>query len=182
MLRIEDILMTLRMFQDENCDVRTVTMGIQLYDCADPDLEACCNKVQCKIHSLAGRLVREGRNISAQYGIPIVNFRIAVTPVAWWAAGHGAAGMVKIAKALDQVAQEIGVDFLGGFSAFVEKGETDADRDLIAALPEALGDTGRACAFVVVISSRAGTYIYCCLSVSQSITALAELTCSEDGF
>lgn len=182
MLRTEDILMTLRMFQDENCDVRTVTMGIQLYDCADPDIEACCQKVQEKIRRLAGRLVEEGRAVADQYGIPIVNFRIAVTPVAWWAAAHDGDAMVRLAMALDEVAQEIGVDFVGGFSALVEKGETTADRELIAALPEALGDTEKVCGSVNVASSRAGINIEAIFAVSQSIKKLASRTATEDGF
>ncbi len=182
MLRTEDILMTLRMFQDENCDVRTVTMGIQLHDCADPDLEACCDKARRKIRRLAGRLVEEGKQVSAQYGIPIVNFRISITPVAWWAAHHDAGGLVEIAKALDEVARETGVDFVGGFSAFVEKGETRADRELILALPEALGCSSRVCGSLNVASSRAGINMDAVLAVSRSIRALAQRTASEDGF
>ncbi len=182
MLRSEDILMTLRMFQDENCDVRTVTMGIHLYDCADSDLESCCDKIQRKIRRLAGRLVEEGKQVSDQYGIPIVNFRISVTPVAWWAAHHGANGMVTVARALDQIAEETGVDFVGGFSAFVEKGETLADRELISAIPEALGTTGRVCGSVNVASSRAGINMDAILAVSHSIKSLAQRTADEDGF
>ncbi|BCX88265.1 conserved hypothetical protein [Methylomarinovum tepidoasis] len=182
MMRIEDILMTLRMFQDENCDVRTVTLGINLMDCADPDVAACCGKVRDKLQRLAGRLVTEGRAVSARYGIPIVNYRIAVTPVAWWAAGHDHNGLVRIARTLDQVAADIGVDFIGGFSALVEKGETEADRRLIAALPEALGTTSRVCGSVNVASSRAGINMDAILAVSRSLLELARRTAEADGF
>ncbi len=182
MMRIEDILMTLRMFQDENCDVRTVTLGINLMDCADGDVAACCRKVQDKIRRLAGHLVTEGEAISSRYGIPIVNYRIAVTPVAWWAAGHDEDGLVRIARALDQIAVEIGVDFVGGFSALVEKGATEADRRLIAALPEALGSTAKVCGSVNVASSRAGINMDAILAVSRSILELARRTANADGF
>ncbi len=182
MMRTEDILMTLRMFQEENCDVRTVTLGINLMDCADTDPEACCRRAREKIRRIAGRLVAEGRAVSARYGIPIVNFRIAVTPVAWWAAGYDAAGLVRIAKTLDGVAREIGVDFIGGFSALVEKGMSAADRELIAALPRALGETSRLCGSVNVASSRAGINMNAILAVSHAIKALAENTAAADGF
>ncbi|MCX8049512.1 MAG: PFL family protein [Methylohalobius sp.] len=181
-MRTEDILATLRMFRDENCDVRTVTLGISLLDCAGPNLDASCRKAQEKIRSLASRLVSEGRRLFHHYGIPIVNFRLAVTPVAWWAAGHGAPGLVRVAKALDQIAKEIGIDFIGGFSALVEKGETCADRELIAALPEALSQTERVCGSVNVASSRAGINVDAILAVSFALKDLAARTADRDGF
>ncbi|GAB4353853.1 MAG: PFL family protein [Methylohalobius sp. ZOD2] len=182
MMRIEDILMTLRMFQEENCDVRTVTLGINLMDCADSDLETCRRRVKEKIAAFGGRLVAEGKRVSERYGIPIVNYRIAVTPAAWWAGGHGPEGLIRIAQTLDQVAGEIGVDFIGGFSALVEKGETETDRALIAALPEALGQTERVCGSVNVASSRAGIDVDAILAVSRAILALARRTADADGF
>ncbi len=182
MMRIEDILMTLRMFQEENCDVRTATLGINLMDCADDDLEACCRKAREKIADLGGRLVAEGKQVAEAYGIPIVNYRIAVTPVAWWAGSFGVGGLVRVAKALDQVAEEIGVDFIGGFSALVEKGATQADRALIAALPEALSQTKRVCGSVNVASSRAGINMDAILAVSRAILDLAHRTAAMDGF
>lgn len=182
MLRTEDILMTLRMFQDENCDVRTVTLGINLLDCAGPNIDLVCRKAKQKIRDFAGRLMEQGRRIAEQYGIPIVNYRVAVSPVSLWAAGHGAPGMVRVAKTLDAVAREIGVDFVGGFSAFVEKGIAAADQELIAALPEALGSTERVCGSLNVASSRAGINMDAILAVSRSIKALAERTAASDGF
>ncbi len=182
MLRTEDILMTLRMFQDENCDIRTITLGINLLDCSGPNLELVCKRARQKIRDFAGRLVEQGRRVSETYGIPIVNYRIAVSPVALWAAGHGSFGMVQVAKALDAVAAEIGVDLVGGFSASVEKGESLADRELIAALPEALGGTVRVCGAVNVASSRAGINVEAILAISRSIKALAEKTAAQDGF
>ncbi len=182
MMRIEDILMTLRMFQDENCDVRTVTLGINLMDCADSDLATTCRKLQEKIRRLAGDLVQEGTLVAEEYGIPIVNFRLAITPVAWWAADYGVDGLVRVARALDQVAQEVGVDFVGGFSARVEKGATRADNALIAAIPEALASTERVCGSVNVASTRAGINMDALLAVSRSILDLARRTADTDGF
>ncbi len=182
MLRTEDILMTLRMFRDENCDVRTVTMGISLLDCAGPNLDQVCKRAQQKILDLAGRLTEQGRRTSEQYGIPIVNYRVAVSPVSLWAAGHGACGMVQIAQALDGVAREIGVDFVGGFSALVEKGTTAADQELIAALPEALGSTDRVCGSLNVASSRAGINMDAILAASRALLDLAAKTADRDGF
>lgn len=182
MIRTEDILMTLRMFQEEHCDVRTVTLGINLLDCAGPNLDQVCSKARQKILKLAGRLTEAGRRTFEQYGIPIVNYRLAVSPVSLWAAGHGACGMVQVAKALDAVAREIGVDFVGGFSALVEKGMTAADQELIAALPEALGSTERVCGSLNVASSRAGINMDAILAASYSIRQLAERTAAQDGF
>ncbi len=182
MMRIEDILMTLRMFQDENCDVRTVTLGINLMDCAGSDLATSCRKLQEKIRRLAGDLVQEGTGVAEEYGIPIVNFRLAITPVAWWAADYGVDGLVRVARALDQVAQEVGVDFVGGFSARVEKGATRADNALIAAIPEALASTERVCGSVNVASTRAGINMDALLAVSRSILDLARRTANTDGF
>ncbi|KXJ39556.1 MAG: hypothetical protein AXA67_01545, partial [Methylothermaceae bacteria B42] len=182
MMRIEDILMTLRMFQDENCDVRTVTLGINLMDCADSDIAVTCRKLQKKIRRLAGNLVQEGTRVAEDYGIPIVNFRIAITPVAWWAAEHDVDGVARVARALDEVAKEVGVDFVGGFSARVEKGATRSDNALIAAIPQALASTERVCGSVNVASTRSGINMDALLAVSRSILDLARRTADADGF
>ncbi|MDA1192449.1 MAG: PFL family protein [Candidatus Poribacteria bacterium] len=182
MLRTEDILSTLRMFQDENLDVRTVTMGINLMDCAGPNIDLVCRKVQQKVRNLAGELVDQGRRTSGKYGIPIVNYRIAVTPVAIFGAGHASPGMVQIAHALDAVAEEIGIDFVGGFSAFVQKACTDADLQLIEALPEALSETNHLCGSMNVASSKSGINMDAILLLSRSLKALAERTANRDGF
>ncbi len=182
MMRIEDILMTLRMFQDENCDVRTVTLGINLMDCADSDVAVTCRKLQEKIRRLAGNLVQEGTRVAEDYGIPIVNFRIAVTPVAWWTAEHDVDGLARVARALDEVAKEVGVDFVGGFSARVEKGATRSDNALIAAIPQALASTERVCGSVNVASTRSGINMDALLAVSRSILDLAGRTADADGF
>ncbi|MBM3214223.1 PFL family protein [Candidatus Poribacteria bacterium] len=182
MLRTEDILMTLRMFRDENLDVRTVTMGINLMDCAGPNIDVVCRKVRQKVNDLAGRLVRVGRQASGRYGIPIVNFRLAVSPVALFGAGHGSPGMVRIAHALDAAAQEVNVDFVGGFSALVQKGCADADSALLDALPDALSATSHVCGSLNVASTRAGINMDAILRVSQSLKRLAERTRESDGF
>lgn len=182
MLRTEDILTTLRMFHDENLDVRTVTMGISLMDCAGPNIDFVCRKIREKIHDYAGRLVQVGRQAAKRYGIPIVNFRLAVSPVALFGAGHGSQGMIRIAQALDRAAGEVNVDFVGGFSALVQKGCTQADNDLLDALPGALSVTERVCGSVNVATTRAGINVDAILRLSASLKALAERTASRDGF
>jgi hypothetical protein len=182
MLRTEDILTTLRMFHDENLDVRTVTMGISLMDCAGPNIDFVCRKILEKIHDYAGRLVHVGRVAAKRYGIPIVNFRLAVSPVALFGAGHGSQGMVRIASALNRAAEEVNVDFVGGFSALVQKGCTQADNDLLDALPEALSATERLCGSFNVATTRAGINMEAILRLSASLKALSELTASRDGF
>jgi uncharacterized protein (UPF0210 family) len=182
MLHTEDILTTLRMFQDEHLDVRTVTMGIQLTDCAGPNIDLVCRKARQKIQDLAGRLVAVGKRAGRRYGIPIVNYRLAVTPVAVFGAGHGPPGMTQIAQALDEAASDIGVDFIGGFSALVHKGSTRPDDDLLDSIPEALSVTERVCGSVNVASSRSGINVDAILHTSRSLRELADRTSDRDGF
>ena len=140
MINRSEILQTIAMIDQQHLDIRTITMGISLLDCADTDIDRSCTKVYDKICRLAGNLVRTGEDIEAEFGIPIVNKRVSVTPISLVAAGTGAQSYVPYAKALDRAAHEIGVNFLGGFSALVHKGMTDSDRVLIASIPEALAD------------------------------------------
>ena len=156
MINRSEILQTIAMIDQQHLDIRTITMGISLLDCADTDIDRSCTKVYDKICRLAGNLVRTGEDIEAEFGIPIVNKRVSVTPISLVAAGTGAQSFVPYAKALDRAAHEIGVNFLGGFSALVHKGMTESDRVLIASIPEALAETELVCASVNVGSTRAG--------------------------
>jgi uncharacterized protein (UPF0210 family) len=151
-----EILETVRMVELETLDVRTTTLGISLLDCADPDLESCCEKVYAKIVHHGRDLVAVAQSIAGDYGIPIVNKRIAVTPIAWVGAASGADDLSPLARALDAAAAEVGVDFIGGYSAYVEKGFTRSDRALVDSIPAALAATERVCASVVLASTKAG--------------------------
>ena len=150
-----DIMETIKMIQDDNLDIRTITMGISLLDCCDTDIDASCEKVYNKICRLAGNLVKTGEDIEALYGIPIINKRISVTPISMLCAVSGG-DPVKYAKTLDRAAHDLGVNFIGGFSALVHKGFSAGDRALIEAIPEALAVTDHICASVNVGSTKAG--------------------------
>lgn len=152
----EEILETIRMVQMENLDIRTITMGISLRDCAAQDLKACATRAYDKICRLAARLVQVGEEIERDYGVPIINKRISVTPIAMVAESSHADDYTLMAEYLDRAAQEVGVNFLGGFSALVQKGYTRGDRALIASIPEALAVTQRVCASVNVGTTKAG--------------------------
>ncbi|MEL6270088.1 MAG: DUF711 family protein, partial [Chloroflexota bacterium] len=143
MIRSDQILDTVSMIQDENLDVRTVTMGIDLLDCRSDDIDTTCANIKAKIHRYAGDLVATCEAISQKYGIPVVNKRISITPIAHVGASATEADFVKLAHALDEAAKEVGVDFVGGFSAKVENGMSKADHALINAMPEALNSTDR---------------------------------------
>jgi uncharacterized protein (UPF0210 family) len=182
MLRSDDIMATIRMFQKEHLDVRAVTMGINLLDCASPDIEQLCRKVKRKIGKRAGRLVEVCDEMSARYGIPIVNRRLAVSPVSAVAAGHGRSGFLQAARALDEATAEIGVNFVGGYTALVQKGFAEGDRTLIESLPEALSGTEHVCASVNVASTKAGINMDAVLMLGGVIVRTAELTAARDGF
>src|SRR5690606_34611310 len=142
----QEIVETIRMVQMEKLDIRTITLGVSLRDCADTDLDAAGKKAYDKICRLTGRLVAVGDEIEREYGIPIVNKRISVTPVSIVAECASADRYVRFAEHLDRAAAQVGVNFLGGFSALVHKGATPGDRALIASIPEALATTERVCA------------------------------------
>src|SRR6266545_1838452 len=150
MLRSDEILNTVDMIQKEKLDVRTVTMGISLLDCHRVDVASTCQAIQEKIKRVAGSLVKTCELISSEYAIPVVNKRIAVTPIAQIGAGFDLEGFVALAHALDAAASAVGVDFLGGFSADVANGMTPGDRQLIAAIPAALTSTRKVCGSVNV--------------------------------
>ena len=182
MINRSEILQTIAMIDQQHLDIRTITMGISLLDCADTDIARSCTKVYDKICRLAGRLVRTGEDIEAEFGIPIVNKRVSVTPISLVAAGTGARSYVPYAQALDRAAHEIGINFLGGFSALVQKGMTDADRRLIAAIPEALAVTDLVCSSVNVGSTKAGINMDAVALMGRTVKAAAERTADCGGF
>ena len=182
MLNRNDILETINMIDQQHLDIRTITMGISLLSCADPDPKAACRKIYDKITCCAEKLVRTGEEIEREFGIPIVNKRISVTPMALVAAASETEDYVPFAAALDAAAKTTGVNFIGGFSALVQKGMTEADRKLIAAIPEALATTELVCSSVNVGSTKAGINMDAVALMGQTIKRTAELTAAHGGF
>ncbi len=182
MLNRNDILETINMIDQQHLDIRTITMGISLLSCADPDPKAACRKIYDKITRCAEKLVRTGEEIEREFGIPIVNKRISVTPMALVAAASETEDYVPFAAALDAAAKSTGVNFIGGFSALVQKGMTEADRKLIAAIPEALATTELVCSSVNVGSTKAGINMDAVALMGQTIKRTAELTATSGGF
>ncbi len=181
MLNQKDILQTQDMINKRHLDIRTITMGISLLDCADPDLDRCCEKIYRKITRCAKDLVKVGWEIQREYGIPIVNKRISVTPIALVAASCQTDSYVKIAQTLDAAAKECGVNFIGGFSALVQKGCTESDWKLIRSIPEAMATTERVCASVNVGSTKAGINMDAVAEMGRIIKKTAEITADNDG-
>ena len=181
MLTDREILSTLEMLQNEHLDVRTVTLGISLLDCASHDLKRLKDNILSKIDDLAGHLVRECDRVGDKYGIPVVNKRISVSPIAVVAAPFSSSQMIEVAHTLNRAAQEVGVDFIGGFTALVEKGIAKGDRALIDAIPEALAETERVCASVNVASTRAGINMDAVYLMGQKIKRAASLSAKRDG-
>lgn len=182
MLRSDQILATVEMIQKENLDVRTVTMGISLLDCRGGDVEQTCQKIHEKIVGYAGNFVATCDTISKKYGIPIVNKRIAVTPIAFVGAGFLRDDFVRIAKTLDQAATAVGVDILGGFSAQVEKGMTATDREFIASIPEALAQTEKVCSSINIGTTQKGINMDALAMMGHTIKELAARTADQGGF
>ncbi|HJC41927.1 MAG TPA: DUF711 family protein, partial [Candidatus Intestinimonas pullistercoris] len=182
MLSSNEILDTISMIDQQHLDIRTITMGISLLDCADPDAEAACRKLYDKVCRKAEKLVETGEAIEREFGIPIVNKRISVTPISLVAGASITSDYVPFAAALDRAAQTTGVNFIGGFSALVQKGMTDGDKKLIAAIPEALAVTERVCASVNVGSTKAGINMDAVALMGGTIKAAAERTADRGGF
>ena len=182
MINIHEVLETNNMIEHENLDVRTITMGISLLDCADNDVDVTCSKICSKIRSLAGNLARTAEDISKEFGVPIVNKRISITPIALVGASccKSADDYVKIAKALDQVAEEVGVNFLGGYSAVVSKGMTTSDKLLIESIPQALACTQRICSSVNVGSTKTGINMDAVRLMGETVKQAAEMTADRD--
>ena len=179
MINLNDILETINMIRQENLDIRTITMGISLLDCADSDIDRSCEKVYEKIVRCAGNLVKTGEDIEAEYGVPIINKRISVTPISMLVAVSGG-DPVKYAHALQRAADTVGVNFIGGFSALVQKGFSAGDVELIRAIPRALNETRNICASVNVGSTKAGINMDAVKMMGEVIRESAELTADRD--
>ena len=180
MADINDILETLGMIKEECLDIRTITMGISLYDCMGDSAESICSRIYDKLMTRAGNLVRTGEEIEKEYGIPIINKRISVTPISLLCGRLDRDGAVAIAKTLDRAANELGVNFIGGYSALVQKGFSDGSRALIESIPEALAVTNRVCSSVNVASTKAGINMDAVARMGQIIKETAELTKDRD--
>ena len=181
MLTHMEVLSTLEMLKNEHLDVRTVTLGISLLDCASDEPARFIDRMTSKVAAVARDLVRVCDQVAVRYGIPIVNKRIAVSPIAVAACSCAPDRMVDVARAMDRAAKEVGVDFIGGFGALVEKGFTRGDHALIEAVPEALAVTERVCSSVNVASTRAGINMDAVYLMGKTIKRAAELTAERDG-
>ncbi len=177
----EEILETIGMIAHDRLDVRTVTLGVSLWDCSDPDVGACARKVRQKICDRARDLDRVARDLEAAYGIPIVNTRVSLTPLALVVPRSEPGAFLEVARAVDEAGAEVGVNFVGGFSALVQKGMTRVDRALIEAIPEALSSTERLCASVSVASTRTGINMDACAEMGRVISETARRTADRDG-
>ena len=172
----QEIAETLAMVSEQNLDLRTITMGISLNSCADEDLDRMCQKVYDRITRQAEHLVSVAEDLEREYGIPIANKRVSVTPIAQIAACTSVQDLTPLAHTLDRAAETLGIDFLGGFSALVHKGLGDADRRLIASIPEALATTSRVCSSVNVASTRAGINMDAVLLMAKTVLEAARRT------
>ncbi len=181
MINKGEILQTIEMIDQQHLDVRTITMGISLRDCGCADMNKSCDKIYDKICRKAGDLVRTGEAIEREFGIPIVNKRISVTPISLVAECCEANDYVPFAKALDRAAKEVGVDFLGGYSALVQKGFTVGDERLIRSIPEALAETELVCSSVNVGTTRAGINMDAVRLMGETVKKTAELTKHQGG-
>ena len=178
MLNINDIMETINMISEENLDIRTVTMGISLLDCTDSDIKSSCNKIYEKITRLAGNLVKTGEDIEREYGIPIINKRISVTPISMLAATGG--DPVLYAKTLQRAADTTGVNFIGGYSALVHKGFSAGDEALIRSIPEALDTTENICSSVNIGSTKSGINMDAVKLMGEIVHKTAEKTADRD--
>ncbi len=180
MLETKDILETINMIDNENLDVRTVTMGISLLDCLDEDIDKASTKVYDKICRTAKDLVKTGEDIEKEYGIPIINKRISVTPIGMVAAPCQSKNVVKFANALDKAADTLGVNFIGGYSALVQKGFASGDYALIESIPEALDITNKVCSSVNIGSTKAGINMDAVKMMGRIVKETAERTADRD--
>lgn len=182
MVELREVFETYEMVSHENLDVRTITMGISLLDCIDPDLDALCRKIHDKIVRLAGNLVKVGNELGVEYGVPVINKRVSVTPIAivGGAACRSPEDFVRIAETLDRAGHEIGVNFIGGYSALVQKGMTPADRMLIESIPEALARTECVCSSISLGSTRTGINMDAVRLMGDIVVKAAEATKERD--
>ena len=180
MLSIENILETIRMIQDNKLDVRTITMGISLLGCISEDGERMCTRIYDHITKEAEYLVKTGEDLERELGVPIINKRISVTPISLIGGASNLPNYVSIARALDQAAKAVGVNFIGGFSALVSKGYTEGDRKLIASIPEALATTDIVCSSVGIGSTKAGINMDAVADMGHIVKETARLTADRD--
>lgn len=180
MLNVGDILETVEMIEHDNLDIRTITMGISLFDCCDPDIHAACDKIYEKIVRKAEKLVKTGEDIEKEFGIPIIHKRISVTPISLIAASSGNRDYVKYALALDRAAKTVGVNFLGGYTALVHKGFAGADSGFIESIPEALASTEFVCSSVNVGSTKAGINMDAVALMGRIVRECAEQTADQN--
>lgn len=176
MLNTADILETINMISQENLDIRTVTMGISLFDCVSDDEDRLCERIYDKITYRARDLVRVGCELEGRYGVPIVNKRVSVTPISLIGGRCSPEGYIKVAKTLQRAADAVGVNFIGGFSALVHKGFTQADKALISVIPEALAETSLVCSSVNVATTKAGINMDAIKLMGSAIKRAAYLT------
>jgi uncharacterized protein (UPF0210 family) len=182
MLRTDEILSTIRMLHAEHLDVRAVTLALNVEDCAAPTVDHMCRKLREKITFRASRLVEICDRVGAKYGIPVVNKRLAISPVSTLLAGHGKGAAIQVAKTLDATATACGVDFLGGFTALVHKGISPGDQVVMESLPEVLAGTNKVCASVNVASRKAGINMDAVREMGSIIHRTAQLTADRKGF
>ncbi|MBR3954571.1 MAG: PFL family protein [Clostridia bacterium] len=180
MLNTADILETISMIRQENLDIRTITMGISLFDCVSEDENRLCDKIYDKITKSAEHLVQTGMDIEKQYGIPIVNKRVSVTPISLIGGNISPDAYIKIAKTLDRAADTLGINFIGGFSALVHKGFTVGAQNLISVIPYALRDTNKVCSSVNVATTKAGINMDAVKLMGSTIRKTAEMTADRD--
>ena len=177
----EEILETVGMIAEDKLDIRTVTLGISLLDCSDPNPKACADKVSRKILAMGEKLSEKTDLVADEYGLPIINKRISLTPLSLVLPVADPAAFIEVANAVDNAAEQLGVDFIGGYTAMIQKGETAIDKALIAAMPEVLATTQRFCASVILASTKAGINMDGCYTMSRVMKQTAERTAEQDG-
>lgn len=177
----DEILETVGMIAEDKLDIRTVTLGISILDCSDPDPAVCARKIRDKILAMGAELGNKTDFISDEYGLPIVNKRISLTPISLVVPVADPAAFIEVADAVDKAAAEIGVDFVGGYTAMIQKGQTAIDKAMIEAMPEVLSTTSRFCASVVLASTKAGINMDGCFTMSRVMKDTAQRTANDDG-
>jgi uncharacterized protein (UPF0210 family) len=180
MINKQEVFETIHMIQEEKLDIRTITMGISLRDCSDQEIKKSCGKIYDKITKYAENLIKTGEEIELEFGIPIINKRISITPIALIAESSNAKTYVPFAEAMDKAAKEVGVNFIGGFSSLVHKGYTNGDHILISSIPEALAKTTRVCSSVNIATSKTGINMNAVKQMGEVILDIASLTSKED--
>ena len=181
LINTEDVLQVIEMIESQHLDIRTITMGISLLDCIDPDVDRCCEKIYTKITTLAKDLVKTGEDIEHEYGIPVVNKRISVTPISLIGGSYDKEGYLRLALTLDRAAKTVGVNFIGGYTALVQKGMTRGDRAFLESIPEALAATERVCCSVNIASTKAGIEMDAAALMGKIIKETAERTKEDRG-